>query len=129
MGHPNEVIIERLYKAFAAGDTDALVADWTPDVVWHGAGRHPLAGDHRGQQQVLALFGQIFERTGGTFKATLNHALADDEAGYALHTATAERDGHSYEMLDVLRLRFEDGRVAEVWSFSHDQAAEDELLA
>lgn len=129
MTHPNLQTIERLYANFAAGDIEAMTTDWTKDVVWHESGQHALAGTYEGPEQILAFFGQIFERTGGTFKAVLEHTLADDETGYSLHTASAVRNDRSYEALDVLMYRFQHGRIAEVWLFPHDQATENELFA
>lgn len=129
MTHPNEKTIRQLYDAFARGDTEALTAGWTDDVVWHSPGQNPLAGSYDGPEAVLGFFGRIFELTDNTFRADLEHTLADDHTGYALHKFRAQRDGRDYEGLDVLVMRFQDGRVAEFWVHPHDQALEDEMFA
>lgn len=41
---------------FARDDLDGLGEFFSDDVVWHVAGRHPLAGDHRGKPELLAYF-------------------------------------------------------------------------
>lgn len=129
MAHANEDTIRRLYDAFARGDTEAMTAAWTTDVLWHEPGQHALAGSHEGPEAVLGFFGRIFELTDNTFRAELEHTLADEQTGYALHTLRAQRDGRSYECLDVLVMRFQDGKVAELWLHPHDQALENELFA
>lgn len=129
MSESNLKAIRGTYDAFARGDTAALVGNWTPDVVWHESGHHQLAGTHEGPEAILGFFGRIFELTDATFRAELEHCLADDVMGYALHTLHAERDGRSYEASDVLVLRFQGGRIAEVWLHPQDQALEDELFA
>ena len=49
MAHPNEDRFRAGYKAFQAGDMEALRNEYfSQDVVWHASGRNPLAGDYKG---------------------------------------------------------------------------------
>jgi ketosteroid isomerase-like protein len=72
-------LLKRGYKAFTTGDMDTLRSEiFQPDVLWHQPGDNPTAGDYRGVEQVIALFGNLLQRTDGTFKPWLNHYAAGD---------------------------------------------------
>ena len=82
MGHPNEAVIRKGYEAFSKGDIETLQNEvLTDDIVWHFPGRNPLSGDYKGISEVLGFFGQLGERSGGTFQATLEDVFANDERG------------------------------------------------
>lgn len=127
MAHVNQELIERAYGAFGEGDIQALFEMWTDDITWHEAGNHPLAGDHAGKEAVAGFLGGLAERTSGSFRAELQHALADDTQGYSLHKSVAEKDGENLEAWTVLGYRFEDGRFAEIWTFDFDQRVTDQM--
>ncbi len=129
MAHANVELIEGAYQSFAAGDIDALMEIWTDDIVWHIAGEHPLAGDHKGKAAVAGFLGSIVQQTGGTFRAELQNALADDTNGYSLHKSTATKDGEDLESWEVLGYRFDDRKVSEIWSFAFDQSIANRLLS
>ncbi len=120
MAHPNTERIRNAYNAFSEGDIQALFELWTDDIIWHDAGDHPLAGDHTGKEQVAGFLGGLAQQTDGTFRAELQHAIADDDQGYSLHKATATKDGEELEAWTILSYRFEDGRFAEIWTFDYD---------
>jgi hypothetical protein len=65
--------------------------------VWHAAGRNPLAGDHRGTDEVLGYFGRTLELTGGTFRVELHDVVANvDDHAVGLHVkVVSERLGHA----------------------------------
>ena len=127
--HPNVERMRRGYEAFGKGDFEALRELITEDVVWHVAGRSPLAGDYRGIDAVFAFFGKIFEETSGSFRAEPLTFLADDEFGATPVRITGRR---GYRDLDVLNLhasRMRDGRVAEFWDTTTDPDAMEEFFA
>jgi ketosteroid isomerase-like protein len=128
MKHPNLENIEKAYAAFAEGDIATIMELWTDDIVWHTAGNHPLAGDHAGKDAVAAYLGGVVQTTGGTFRAELQHALADDTNGYSLHKGTGTKDGEELEGWSILGYRFRDGKVDEIWTFDYDQRITDRLL-
>ncbi len=65
------------------------------------------------------------EVTGGTFKATLLHVLADDEYGMALQHSSATINGKETSTTDVLIDRVENGEAVETWIyFQNDQVLE-----
>lgn len=129
MPHPNTEMIERAYAAFAEGDIETIMGFWNDDVVWHQAGNNPLAGDHQGKSAVAEFLGRVVQQTGGTFKAELQHALADDGSGYSLHKSTATKAGEELESWSILGYSFSDGKISEIWTFNYDQRIADRILA
>ncbi len=84
MAHPNEDLLRQGLEAFSKGDMEGVAALFADDVVWHTPGRGPLAGDHRGKDQVMSMLGKQAELTGGTFRAEAHDILANDEHGCCL---------------------------------------------
>ena len=68
--HPNLELMRRTLAAFQVGDMAGLAELLAPQVVWHVPGRSPLAGDHRGRDEVFGFFGSLMELSGGTFSIT-----------------------------------------------------------
>lgn len=127
--HPNAELLRRGYQAFASGDMAALDALFADDVVWHVSGRSSMAGDYKGKEQVFGQFGQLMERTGGTFKLDTHDIVAGDGHGVALSAATASREGRSLNVRNVDIFHVKDGRVTEMWSTSLDPYETDEFWA
>lgn len=119
--------IRRGFEAFAAGDLDAIRDSMSPDVVWHAPGRSSLAGDYRGIDAVLGYFGQLFERSAGTFRAELLECgeTAPDVVT-CLVRITGQMDGAAIDQQVVQRFRRKDDLTVEVSNFSADQYAIDE---
>jgi ketosteroid isomerase-like protein len=129
MGHPNEDLVRRGYDAFSSGDVQTLRELWDPDIVWHAFGRSQLSGDHRGVDAVLGYFGQIMELSGGTLRVEVHDVVANDEHAVGLHSVHAERAGKTLDDNHTLVFHVRDGKVTEVWQYSADQYALDELFA
>jgi uncharacterized protein len=125
MSHPNEDLFRKGYELFLGGDLTALMDLMADDVVWHVGGDNPLSGDYRGKDEVMGLFGQFFERSGGTLRIEIHDVLANDEHGVALTRTTAERDGKSIDTRSAHIVHFSDGKVVESWQFSEDTGAMD----
>ena len=129
MSHPNADLIHTAYDLFGKGDVETLQTLWNDDIVWHIGGSSRISGHHEGAAGIVGMFGELFAGTEGTFRAELLGAFADDDQGFSLHKATAQKGGEEYEFWTVLGYRFEDGRISEIWNFSYDQALEEKLLA
>jgi ketosteroid isomerase-like protein len=129
MAHPNEDLYRQGFEAFQKGDTETLKNHFTDDIVWHVAGRGPFAGDHKGWEEVIGLFGRQMEATGGTLKLELHDLFADDEHAVALVRTTAERNGKRLDDSGVHVVHIRDGRLAESWFHVMDQYRVDEFFA
>jgi ketosteroid isomerase-like protein len=128
--HPNAALLRKGYAAFGSGDmatVDALFAD---DVVWHVAGRSPIAGEHKGKEQVFGtFFAALGERSGGTFTIELDYIVADDAHAVAMVRHSASHGGRTLATRDVDVYTIRDGRIVEAWSTGFDPYENDAFWA
>jgi uncharacterized protein len=129
MAHPNEELLRRGYDAFSKGDVETLRQVFAQDAVFHEPGRNPVSGDYHGIDQMLAFFGTLAERSGGTFRVPLHDVVAGDEHAVGLHVAEGEREGRRLHSLQTLVVHVHDGRITEAWAHHYDQHATDEFWA
>ena len=123
----NVAIMRRAYDAFNAGDMNTLT-ELMDETVWHLPGRSPMAGDYEGTGATLAYFGQLAEKTGGTFRAELQHLLADDDNRVVgIQRSTADRDGRHLDVGDSIVFELKDGRITDGREHFHDLYAWDEF--
>jgi len=125
MAHPNEELLRRGFEAFGRGDMATIAELFADDVVWHAPGNNPLAGDYKGRDSVLTLFGKFAELSGGTLKVEVHDILANDEHGVALTHSTAQRGGKSLDDNGVQVFHIRDRKAVESWFHPGDQAASD----
>ena len=127
---PNEALIRKLLNAFSERDLETILAAIPPDAVWHFPGRRGrLAGTHRGRDEILRFLADVETLTNGTFRMQLEDVVAGDRHAVVLFTGRAEREGKSLENPTCLRVRFEDGRITEVWEFVWDLPSVDDFWA
>jgi ketosteroid isomerase-like protein len=126
--HPNVQRMRDAYEAFGKGDLDALRDTWTPGIRWHVPGHTDLAGDYEGADAIFGFFGQVFERSGGTFHVEPIALLADDRYGAAFVLLTGSRDGRTLRVQNAQFCRFEGDRVAEFWDSSTDPDAMEDFF-
>jgi ketosteroid isomerase-like protein len=119
--HPNAELFRRGYTAFQNGDLDTVRSLFASDIVWHVPGRSHLSGDHRGVDDVIALFMRQFEESGGTFKVDLHDILANDEHAVALAEFSATKDGNALQDNYVHVVHVAGGKLTESWIFSEHQ--------
>jgi uncharacterized protein len=124
----NAELVRRGYEAFNSGDVDTLTEIFNENAVWHTPGRSSLAGDHQGREAIFAYFGRLGQDTGGTFRAALQHLLADDGGRVVgIHQNSAERDGKRLAVDAVIVFQLEDGRLIEGREHFFDLDAWDEF--
>lgn len=119
----NAELLRRGYAAFSAADMATLTELIADDVVWHAPGLGPLAGDYKGRDAVLAFFGELASRTGGTLKQTVHDVIGGEEHTIGLVHVHAERNGKVLDQNGVHVAHLRDGRVSEFWQFNEDDAA------
>jgi ketosteroid isomerase-like protein len=124
----NAAIVRRGYEAFNSADMDTLTEVIDESVVWHTPGRSSLAGDHQGRDATFAYFGQLGQGTGGTFRAELQHLLADDDGRVVgIQRNSGEREGKHLDVDVCLVFQLEEGLVTEAWEHFRDLYAWDEF--
>jgi ketosteroid isomerase-like protein len=129
MAHPNEELTRRAYDAFSKADVDTLRQVFADDAVFHEPGRNPVSGDYQGIDQILAFFGTLAERSGGTFRVNLHDVVANDEHAVGLHVAEGEREGRRLHSQEALVLHVQGGRITEAWAHHYDTHAPDGFWA
>ena len=124
----NAAIMRRAYEAFNKGDLNTLIELFDENVVWHLPGRSSKAKDYQGRDATLAYFGQLGQKTGGTFRAELQHLLADDDDRVVgIQRSTADRDGKHLDVGNCIVFQLKDGRVIDGREHFHDLYACDEF--
>jgi uncharacterized protein len=127
--HPNVSRMRDGYVAFGKGDLAALEDLFTEDVVWHVAGRSPLAGTYEGRTAVFEFFGRVMELTEGSLRIEPLTLLADDHYGCAPVRVTAHRGDRHLDVMNLQASRLVDGRVTEFWDTTTDPEATDAFYA
>src|ERR1700730_359598 len=123
----NAAILRRGYAAFNSGDMDTLIEVFDESIVWHLLGRSAMANDYKGRDATLAYFGQLAQRTGGTFRAELERLTADGEGCVVgIQRSTAERDGKHLDVGDCIVFQLRDGRITDGREHFEDLYAWDE---
>jgi ketosteroid isomerase-like protein len=124
----NAAILRRAYEAFNTADMNTLTELFDESAVWHLPGRSRFADDYQGREATFAYFGQLGQETGGTFRANLEHVLADDEDRViGMQRSTAERDGKHLDVANCIVFQLKDGRVVDGREYFHDLYAWDEF--
>lgn len=122
----NEALVRRGYEAFAAGDTETLVEVFAPDIVWSVPGRSQIAGEHKGLEAVLGLFGKVAELSNGTLHLELQSVTArGDDQVEAIHRVLAERGDQKLDITETEEMTIENGRISRVNETPSDQHASD----
>jgi ketosteroid isomerase-like protein len=125
MADSNEDVVKHGYELFSAGDMDSLKKLFTPDFVHHIPGKSQVAGDHNGPDAAIALYGKLFELSGGTFKADLKSTKSDGDKVAATHQSTGERGDNKLDQQQVLTFTVKDGKLARIDEQPSDQVAYD----
>ena len=124
----NAAIMRRAYAAFNSADIDTLNELFDESAVWHLPGRSRFADDYQGREATLAYFGQLGQETGGTFRAELQHVLADDEDRVVgIQRSRGERGGKNLDVVNCIVFELKDGRVTDGREHFHDLYAWDEF--
>lgn len=131
--HPNTILLRDGYNAFAKGDMDFIRTLLAPDVVHRITGRSPISGEFRTPEEVLNLYGRLFEMSAGTYRNEPYAIMAGDTHGVAMLQVFAERAGRAGEprrsldgrCVDLFRFRY--GKIVEIRSVAEDPYAVDEF--
>ncbi len=127
MGESKEDMIRRGYKAFGEGDMETLRSIYTPNVVQSQPGNNQLSGEHEGVDNVIGLYGKLFELSGGTFSVDLKSVKTQGDKVVAVHHAKAQRGGNVLDADETIVFTFSGDKVSRLDLTYADPAAEDAL--
>jgi uncharacterized protein len=118
------------FDAFGAADRDRLAELMAPDVVWHFPGHSPISGDWHGVDGILTGIRAIAMSLGrGQNGFELLHVLAGEACAVTIHRDFYTGDDNHLDLRYALYVRFDDGKMAEIWEIPFDQAENDRYLA
>ena len=123
--HPNATLIRRGYQAFSAGDVASLSELIATDAVQHMPGHNEFSGDHRGRDEILKMYGQLAERTGGSFKVELEEIYANDDQVVTVYHATGDRAGHHLDTRHALVFKMRGEEAVDLNDVAMDVATDD----
>lgn len=128
MAHPNEELTRKGYEAFDSGDMETLQQLLAEDVSWYVPGNNTISGEYHGRDEVLQLFAQIGQETGGNFRFEIHDVLANDQHSVALVKAHGERNGVSVDGTTQVHVsHIEDGQIVSFWNHPYDADRFDEF--
>src|SRR6266513_661770 len=125
MADSKEDTIRRGYKAFGEGDMETFRSIYTPDVVHNHPGNNQTSGQYNGVDNVLGLYGQLFELTGGTISVDLKNVKPRGDKVVTVHHTKAEREGKTLDADETIEFTFSGDRISRLDLGYSDQAAED----
>jgi uncharacterized protein len=125
--HPNVTLVRRGFAAFNAGDIDTLREIMADDAIQHMPGNHSFSGDHKGFDNILAMYGQVAELTGGTFQVMLEDVYANDHRAVATFRGQATRDSQRLDKRYALIFEIIDGRAIDLEEIVLDGAEDDDF--
>jgi ketosteroid isomerase-like protein len=116
---------ERFYRAFLAGDGEALAKVVAPNVVWIVRLDTALSGAHVGPDGIVALRRQIDVLTDGTWRPLREDSF--DIAASQWHVVImdrflAERGERSLDSHEAVIVAVEEDRITRLFHYLHDPA-------
>ena len=125
MADSKEDIVRRGYKAFGEGDMESLGSLYAPDVVQRMPGNNQISGDYNGVDNVIGLYGHLFELSGGTFAVDLKSVKTQGDKVVSVHRAKAEREGKTLDADETIEFTFSGDKISRLDLTFSDQAAVD----
>lgn len=130
MSHPNLVLIDQFFDAYARRDPDGLHRVLAADAKWTALGGHPLAGVRNGFDEVIGFFdamGAVMAKSNPRVEKLIVSAN-DDYAVECQHVWTNRSDGHNLDHLVCVLWTFKDGKIAAGRHFFSDPQAADQFF-
>jgi hypothetical protein len=127
--HPNVVLIRKGFAAFNAGDVATLSQIMAKDCVQHMPGNNRFSGDHKGLENILAMYGQMAELTDGSMHVELESVYANDHRAVALYRETATRGSKKSDERRALIFEIVGGKAMDMEDVGLDGKVDDEFWA
>jgi ketosteroid isomerase-like protein len=122
---PNQLLVRRGFEAFTTGDIETLVEIIADDAVQIMPGNNIIAGEHKGRDAILALYGRLFEETAGTLNVILEGTYAAGNNVVAIYRGTATRNGRSLDQRNALVFEIQHGQAVRLTDMPDDLDAVD----
>ena len=119
-------LLERFYRAFLAGDSEALAALVAPEAAWVVPLDTALSGAHRGPDGIAALrrrMDELTDRTWRPLRADSFDIATSLWHGVIMDRFLAERGERRLDSHEAVVVAVEGNRVARLFHYLHDPAA------
>ena len=123
--NPSLILVQKMFDAYAKGDTEALKEVVAEDVEWHIPGRHPLAGTKRGLDELGEFFTALH---GAGFRAEVMILAANDNYVIDAHRGWSNSGKGDVDLNWVLLYQIIDGKIRRIQNFSGDQYVSDKFF-
>jgi uncharacterized protein len=116
-------------EMYVGGSVEAVLELLSEDIVWHVPGTSPIAGDHRGHEQVAAYFERRRGLADSTMRMSPGPVLAADDAVAQFVTGSATLGGEqvTWQTIGAYRADPERRLIREVWLVPLDSALFDRI--
>jgi ketosteroid isomerase-like protein len=126
--HPNVRAVREGFDAMERGDTQWMMDHLADDVVWHIGGKSKVAGEYRGKEAVLEMFGRQAPAMNDA-KIDVHDVLGNDDHVIAIGRASVDDpDGGTVSWLYANVFHIENGITKEVWGLADETSESDKLL-
>jgi ketosteroid isomerase-like protein len=123
----NTAIVLKMYEYFGNGSMDKIKTEiFHPDIVWRMPGHHPLAGEMKGADDVMAFFGDLFKA--GITVDDVHFGELDDGTVVEKHHGHGVVDGQSYLFPTCTSYSITDGKIKDVQVHTADQHGVDRYM-
>jgi uncharacterized protein len=131
-GKASDLVAElhrRQGEMYEGGPVDPVVELLATDIVWHVPGNSPIAGDHRGVEEVIEYFERRRRLAGGTMRMRPGELISEGDAVAQFVEGTAVLDGRevSWQTTGIYRVDVEHRWIREVWLVPTDGQLFDRL--
>ena len=124
----NIELVRRFYDAGPADDDSARRSLFADDAVWHVPGDNPVSGDYVGLASILRDMPARMAPLDG-WRLRVVDVLGNADLVVGMVHLTGERRGQTIDTPGAHVFRIgRDGRIAEAWGFTSDQARLDEFF-
>lgn len=107
----------RQREMYAGGPIEPVTELLAAEIVWHVPGTSPIAGDHRGVEQVTAYFERRRRLANATMRMHPGELICEGDAVAQFVAGSAVLAGEDvrWQTIGVYRIDLEHCRVREVW--------------
>lgn len=127
--HPNAALLREGFEMFNRADVEGLNGLIAEDAVQRMPGRGALAGEHKGRDAILQMYGRMAELSGGTFRANVEDLYANDDRVVAIYRATGERDATQLDLRHAIVFQIVNRKIVAIDDLSSDPDVFDAFFA
>ncbi|MFF8280559.1 nuclear transport factor 2 family protein [Streptomyces lateritius] len=119
--HPDSALVRKGFEAWNRGDMETVGSLMTADCTHHAPGESQVSGHFKGRDNIIGMYGQMFELTGGKMRVELDGIYVDGRGhAVAANKFFAERGDRGIEMKGALIFTIVGGKISDI-----DECVED----